>query len=105
MLLEEFGAMVDRAVDGQDGLEKLEQQSFDVVLMDIQMPVMDGFEATRRIRSQPRYSNLPVIALSANAFPEDQKRCREAGVSDFVAKPANPQTLLSTLRRWWLKAN
>ncbi|QZA80782.1 response regulator [Deefgea piscis] len=102
-LLEKQGHTVISAENGQWVLEILARQAVDVVLMDMQMPEMDGLEATRRIRqqeltvSQPR---LPIIALTANAMAEDRLRCIEAGMDDFLAKPLKPELLDQALREW-----
>ena len=76
------------------------RQQFDVILMDLQMPEMDGFEATRQIRSDPRFSNLPIIAMTAHAHDEERERCLDAGMNDHVAKPIDPAVLFDTLTRW-----
>ena len=68
--------------------------------MDVQMPLVDGLEATRRIRRLPQCRDTPIIAMTANAFAEDRERCLAAGMSDFLAKPFNPETLSSTILTW-----
>lgn len=98
--LEQEGASVMIASSGDEAIALMRQHSFDCVLMDVQMPVMDGFEATRIIRATPELADALVIAMTANARDEDRQRCREAGMNDFVAKPINPDQLLSTLARW-----
>ncbi|MGB1222152.1 MAG: response regulator, partial [Alcanivoracaceae bacterium] len=80
-------------------LQMLEQQSYDCVLMDVQMPEMDGFEATRRLRMNPSLRGTHVIAMTANASEEDRQRCLNAGMDDFVAKPIRPVKLYSQLAR------
>ncbi len=99
-ILERFGVSVSLANNGQEALDKLEQQTFDAVLMDMQMPVMDGLEATRRIRSQSRWDALPVIAMTAAVMAEDRAACANAGMNDHVSKPILPRELLLSLVKW-----
>jgi CheY-like chemotaxis protein len=87
------------AENGQQAVALSGSERFDLILMDIQMPRMDGLEATRQIRRQPNGKNLPIIAMTANTFSEDRERCRTAGMNDFVAKPIEPTTLFITLLR------
>ena len=91
---------VEIANNGVEALELLKNHTFDVVLMDISMPVMDGLETIKRIRSQRCYEKLPVIALSAGVTFEEKEKCKNAGASDFIAKPINPHNLIPTLARW-----
>ncbi len=88
------------ANNGEEALQILDQQSFDGVLMDCMMPVMDGYEATRRIRQQARFKNLPIIALTANAMNEDVKLAIDAGMNDHVSKPIDIDKLIITLGKW-----
>ena len=88
------------ANNGSEALSTLEQEDFDLVLMDIHMPIMNGYEATTKIRELPNYANLPVIALSASSTDEDIQRCLEAGMTDFIGKPVNTNTLLSTIKKY-----
>jgi two-component system, sensor histidine kinase and response regulator len=99
-LIEEAGATVVIANNGQEAIDLLQKGHFDCVLMDVQMPVMDGFEATRRIRHDPALSGMPVIAMTANAGRDDQVRCQQAGMDDFLTKPVVPNLLFATLSKW-----
>ena len=99
-LLEQAGFFVEIAGHGQYALDMLEGTSYDCVLMDVQMPVMDGFTATARIREQPRFKDLPVLAMTANATVEDREKALLAGMNDHIAKPINPRTLYSALLKW-----
>ena len=99
-LLGQLGIGVDIAADGQLALDRLATGQYDLVLMDMQMPVMDGLEATRRLRADPRHAGLPVVAMTANAMAADRDRCLQAGMNDFVAKPVDPELLVDALRRW-----
>jgi CheY-like chemotaxis protein len=100
-VLERHEMVVDYAENGHDALAKLAQDDgVDVVLMDVMMPEMDGYEAMRRIRQQPKYKGLPMIALTAKAMKGDREKCIEAGASDYVTKPVDPDQLISLLRVW-----
>ena len=99
-MLHAVGMHVDVAANGLDALEKVQGAPFDVVLMDMQMPVMDGIMATREIRKLPQFKQLPIIAMTANAMPSDRERCLQAGMVDFVAKPIDPEELWCALLRW-----
>ena len=99
-LLERVGIVVAVAADGRDALAKLETQRFDGILMDCQMPVMDGYEATRALRLRPGLKDLPVIAMTANAMAGEREKVLAAGMNDYVAKPIVVDQLFATLARW-----
>ena len=99
-LLAMLGMEVIVAGNGQDALATLQQQAFDVVLMDLQMPVMDGYEATRAIRQDPAFDRLPILAMTAHAMVQERGRCLELGMNDYVTKPIDPELLAATLARW-----
>ncbi len=99
-LLQELGLRVDWVTDGQAAIERAGEHGYDLILMDMQMPVMDGLTATARIRELPIHASTPILALTANAFIEDRQRCFEAGMSDFVAKPLDANLLVETLLKW-----
>jgi two-component system sensor histidine kinase/response regulator len=99
-LLEEVHATVVIANNGKEAIDLMLKERFDCVLMDVQMPVMDGFEATRMIRSDPRLRDALVIAMTANAGLDDQARCLEAGMDEFVTKPIAPSLLFEVIARW-----
>ncbi|GAA5175382.1 hypothetical protein GCM10025771_07390 [Niveibacterium umoris] len=98
--LQSIGVQVSTASDGALALDVLARESFDAVLMDCQMPVMDGYAATRELRSRPGFEHLPVIALTANALTGERERVLAAGMSDFISKPVDPERLFDTLSRW-----
>ncbi len=100
-LLEYAGATVCVANNGHEALMLLRKDQFDCVLMDIQMPEMDGLEATRQIRGDPDLAHIPVIAMTASAWSEDRERCLVAGMNDFISKPIQPDLLCSTIAKWW----
>ena len=94
---------VDVAEDGAAAVRMVALQHYDLILMDVQMPVMDGLEATRRIRLLARGATTPIIALTANAFAEDRAECLAAGMDDFLAKPFHPDVLYELVVTWLAK--
>jgi len=100
-ILREQGLTVVIADNGQLALEKLNSEpDIELVIMDIMMPVMDGYETMRRIRSQKRLETLPIIALTAKSMPEDEVNCIEAGANDYLNKPVDLEKLMSLIRVW-----
>jgi PAS domain S-box-containing protein len=100
-LLESVGVEVEVASDGEEAVRFLrEGRHYDAVLMDLQMPKLDGFGATRAIRDEDRFASLPVIAMTAHAMAEERDRCLAAGMNDHVSKPIEPEVLYQTLARW-----
>ena len=99
-MLENAGITVGVARNGEEALEMLERERYDGVLMDCQMPVLDGYEATRRLRRQPRWQDLPVIAMTANALVGDREKALAAGMNDQIAKPIVIEEMYDTLVRW-----
>ncbi|WP_196887804.1 response regulator [Rubrivivax gelatinosus] len=99
-LLREHGLEVDTAHDGREAVHCVRERHYDIVFMDMQMPVMDGLDATRAIRLLPGGTALPIVAMTANALPADRERCLAAGMDDHVAKPIDPAVLAARLRHW-----
>jgi signal transduction histidine kinase/ActR/RegA family two-component response regulator len=99
-MLGKLGCEVTTAAHGGEALDQLEQREFDLVLMDCNMPVMDGYEASRQIRRSGRWPQLPIVALTANAMSEERERCRAAGMSDYLAKPFRREELAALLDLW-----
>uniref|UniRef100_UPI00356B1A88 response regulator n=1 Tax=Polaromonas sp. TaxID=1869339 RepID=UPI00356B1A88 len=99
--LEQRGLLVEIGRNGFEAISKLDEvPDIDLVLMDIMMPGMDGLEATRRIRQNPRFAKLPIIAVTAKAMKDDQEQCLQAGSNDYLAKPIDLDRLFSLLRVW-----
>ena len=99
-ILRHWGVETKIATNGNEVLELLKAEDFDLVLMDIQMPVMDGYETTQKIRREHKNSNLPIIAVTAKAMKGDREKCIEAGAWDYLSKPVNTEDLLAVLRAW-----
>ena len=99
-LIEGAGLVADRASNGEEAVAAARNGGYKLILMDMQMPKMDGLEATRQIRGVPALARTPILAMTANAFVEDKRLCLEAGMSDFVTKPYEPESLFATMLRW-----
>jgi two-component system sensor histidine kinase/response regulator len=99
-MLQERGFHVDVAPNGLRAVEMVKQKEYALVLMDIQMPEMDGIQATQEIRSDAMHESLPIVALTANATEEDRQRCLSAGMNDHIAKPINPLLLYRAILQW-----
>jgi CheY-like chemotaxis protein len=100
-VLEDHGMVVSFAENGRDGITKLESTpGIDLVLMDVMMPEMDGYETMQAIRKQPEFGSLPIIALTAKAMKGDREKCIAAGASDYITKPVDTDQLLSLMRVW-----
>ena len=99
-ILARLGHDVTEAENGALAIKLLEEQSFDVVFMDVQMPEMDGLEATKRIRENPSWVDLPIIALTAHAMKSDRERCLESGMSDYISKPLRAADFERIVEKW-----
>lgn len=99
-MLADVGCQVDVAVNGEEAAKMAGVGRYQVILMDIQMPVLNGIEATRQIRLLPQYKKTPILAMTANVMVEDRARCLKNGMNDFIPKPVDPEQLYSTLLRW-----
>ena len=99
-MLDDIGMITDLAENGAEAVELVRQKRYDLILMDMQMPILDGLGATRQIRLLPQCDRLPILAMTANAFNEDKIRCFEAGMNDFITKPVSPELFFVTLLRW-----
>ena len=98
-LLEKHGYDLQVAEDGQQALAMLEEGTPDLILMDMQLPRIDGYEATRRIKADPRFRNIPLVALSAHSMHGDRSRAMQAGCDEFVTKPVDADGLVALLSR------
>ncbi len=99
-LLEDAGLVVDTATDGTAAVARAQAGAYDLILMDMQMPKMNGIDATRAIRALPAHGRTPIVAMTANAFEEDRRVCLEAGMNDHIGKPVDPQRFYELLLKW-----
>ncbi|KAG1530328.1 hypothetical protein G6F50_017390 [Rhizopus delemar] len=99
-VLEPLGVILEIARNGQEAVDRLAEREVDLVLMDIMMPEKDGLAAMREIRAQRHLQDLPIIALTAKAMPDDRERCLQAGANDYIAKPIDVDKLVSLCRVW-----
>ena len=100
LLLKASGLAIDTAEDGIQAIRMARETTYAAILMDVQMPRLDGLEATQQIRMIPGWAAVPIIAVTANAFVEDKSHCINAGMNDFLIKPFEPELLYSTLLKW-----
>lgn len=99
-ILEDMGFVIDIAENGEIAVSKVNEKNYDIILMDMQMPVMDGVEAAKQIRKNPKCESVPIIAMTANAMATDRERCLKAGMNDHITKPIDPKKLLAVLFKW-----
>jgi CheY-like chemotaxis protein len=99
-LLARTGIQVDVVGDGEQAIFKLKEQKYDLVFMDVQMPVLDGLTATQKIRMELKMNHLPIVAMTANAMKGDRERCLEAGMDDYLSKPIKPAELFDKMQQW-----
>jgi CheY-like chemotaxis protein len=97
LMLRKHGCSPDFVVNGLDALDAVERREYDAILMDCQMPVLDGYEATRRLRNDPRFRDLHIIAMTANSMEGDRERCLASGMDDYLAKPTREADLVNAL--------
>ncbi len=106
IILSKLGYTAEVAGDGSEALEKLQKQHYDLILMDCQMPVMDGFEATHAIRALPSdLSKIPIIAVTANALAGQREKCLATGMNEYISKPINSELLAAALRKYLAPSN
>jgi len=103
-LLEAAGFVVDMVNNGEEAVRQAQTTRYALILMDMKMPVMDGLHATQAIRGFPRCANLPILAMTANAFADDRDRCLAAGMNGHIGKPVEPEALYAALMEWLVKA-
>ena len=92
---------VDTASNGEEAVSMTTKKHYDLIIMDIQMPIMDGYEATRHIRRLEQYSNTPIIAMTANAMKSDQERCLQAGMNGYISKPIDAENVIQQLESYF----
>ena len=95
---------MDVADDGIEAVAKASAQDYDLILMDMQMPRMNGLDAARAIRAMPRHARTPIIALTANAYADDRVQCMAAGMDDFRSKPISPEAMYAVVLKWLLQS-
>jgi hypothetical protein len=103
-ILGELGLGIDTAGDGAEAVRKAGERRYDLILMDVRMPGMDGMEAARQIRRGQPGPSVPIVALTADSLLQDRERCLAAGMNGFIAKPFDPELLLATVRHWLTEA-
>jgi two-component system, sensor histidine kinase and response regulator len=99
-LLRDLGIVIDIAENGESAIRKINQDLYDMVLMDMQMPIMDGITATKEIRKNPKFAHLPIVGITANAMVQDREKCMQAGMNDYLPKPINPIKLFCMIKKW-----
>jgi CheY-like chemotaxis protein len=98
--MEEVGLMIDLASNGQEAVNQARQNRYDLIVMDVQMPILNGLNATQLIRSDSLNTTTPILAMTANAFDEDRQACLDAGMDDHIGKPIDPDSLYEILLTW-----
>lgn len=99
-ILEQLGLTIDIANNGQEAIDKLHSHQYDLIFMDCHMPVMDGYEATQRIREKQNLKNIPIVAMTANAMKGDREKCLNVGMDDYISKPIHPERIQQVLTQW-----
>jgi CheY-like chemotaxis protein len=99
-MLEKMGLRSDLAKDGQEAIDATKSRHYDLILMDVEMPKLDGLDATRSIRTQDGMADIPIVALTAHALIEEKEKCLNSGMNDFLAKPVSPKSLSDMITKW-----